>query len=345
MARISSNISELVEFHKDLKTLNTLSLPGNAEQFARFSSVSELLSLLAYARQQRLSVNVLGGGSNVLMPAHVDGLVLQSSMQSTEILREDKQSISLRVDAGKHWHSWVVESQRYGHGIENLALIPGTVGASPIQNIGAYGVEVADVLESVQGICLSSMQLMTLTKSECRFGYRDSLFKRELKDDFIVTSVVFRLAKSFAPNVSYGPLAQWATQHPDFSSQDLMDQVCAIRSSKLPDPAETPNAGSFFKNPVVSVTEAERLKSQHPDIPCYPHSDGSVKLAAGWLIEQAGWKGKALGNASMHSLQALVLTTNGSAELSDVFAIRDAVMADVMTMFHVALEPEPQIFN
>lgn len=344
MTSTSSSAAALVEFNKNLKAFNTLSLPGNAAQFAQFSSVSELLSLLSYARQKKLTAKVLGGGSNVLMPEQVDGLVLQSSMQSIEILREDENSVSLKVDAGKHWHSWVVESQHYGHGIENLALIPGTVGASPIQNIGAYGVEVADVLESVEGICLSSMQLMTLSNSDCRFGYRDSIFKRELKNDFIVTSVVFCLTKSFEPNVSYGPLASWASQNSGFSSRDLINQVCAIRSSKLPDPAKIPNAGSFFKNPVVSAADAEKLYSQYPDLPGYPQADGSVKLAAGWLIEQAGWKGKSLGNASMHSLQALVLTTNGSAELSDVFAIRDAVASDVKEKFRVELEPEPQVF-
>ena len=344
MTSTTSTTSARVEFNKDVKSFNSLNLPGCAEQFAQFSSISELLSLLAYARQQQLTVKVLGGGSNILMPARVSGLVLQSVMQSVEVLRRDEHSISLKVDAGKRWHSWVLESQQYGHGIENLALIPGTVGASPIQNIGAYGVEVADVLESVQGICLSSMQLMTLSNADCRFGYRDSIFKRELKDDFIVTSVTFRLTRSFAPNVSYGPLANWASDHSGFSSQHLIDQVCAIRSSKLPDPADIANAGSFFKNPVVSAVEADKLRSQYPELPAYPQADGRVKLAAGWLIEQAGWKGKPLGNAAMHSLQALVLTTNGSAELSDVFAIRDAVRADVFEQFGVQLEPEPQLF-
>ncbi|MEL7399184.1 MAG: UDP-N-acetylmuramate dehydrogenase [Pseudomonadota bacterium] len=344
MTSTSATTSARIEFNKDVKSFNSLNLPGRAEQFAQFSSISELLSLLAYARQQKLTVKVLGGGSNILMPARVSGLVLQSAMQSVEVLRQDEQSISLKVDAGKHWHSWVLESQQYGHGIENLALIPGTVGASPIQNIGAYGVEVADVLESVQGICLSSMQLMTLSNADCRFGYRDSIFKRELKDDFIVTSATFRLTKAFAPNVSYGPLASWASDHSGFSSQHLIDQVCAIRSSKLPDPTDIPNAGSFFKNPVVSAAEAGKLRTQYPNMPGYPQADGRVKLAAGWLIEQAGWKGRSLGNASMHSLQALVLTTNGSAELSDVFAIRDAVRADVFELFGVQLEPEPQLF-
>lgn len=337
-------IASIIETNKNLKGLNTLSLPACAEGYAEFSSLSELLTLLRLAKEQNLKPKVLGGGSNVLMPQLVSGLILKSSMQTVQVLRENQAFVWLKVEAGKNWHQWVSDSQQYGHGLENLALIPGTVGASPIQNIGAYGVEVSDVLESVQGICLSSCQLMNLTNAECRFAYRDSVFKRELKNDFIVTSVVFRLEKNFQPNVAYGPLASWAADNEGFSSQQLVDQVCEIRSSKLPDPADIPNAGSFFKNPIVSEQMAEKLKAQYPGVPCYRQVNGKVKLAAGWLIEQAGWKGKQLGNASMHKLQALVLTTNGKADLNDVFSIRDAVIADVRENFAVELEPEPQVF-
>jgi len=337
-------IASVVEKNKDLKGFNTLSLPVCAENYAEFSSISEFLSLLRLAKEQDLKLKVLGGGSNVLMPRSVSGLIIKSAMRSVQVLRENKDFVWLKVEAGKNWHQWVIESQQYGHGLENLALIPGTVGASPIQNIGAYGVEVSDVLESVQGICLSSLQLMNLTNAECRFAYRDSVFKRELRNDFIVTSVVFRLEKNFQPNVAYGPLASWAADNEGFSSQQLIDQVCEIRSSKLPDPADIPNAGSFFKNPIVSEQVAEKLKAQYPDVPCYSQVNGKVKLAAGWLIEQAGWKGKQLGNTSMHKLQALVLTTNGNADLNDVFSIRDAVIVDVRERFGVELEPEPQLF-
>ena len=334
----------IIEHNKDLKAFNTLSLPLVAQQFAEFHSPSDLLSLLNYAKQQNLNLKVLGGGSNVLMPPNVSGLVLRSAMQSVQVMRENSECIWLKVDAGKDWHSWVLESQQYGHGIENLALIPGTVGASPIQNIGAYGVEVADVLEGVQGIVLSSKQFMTLDNQACRFGYRDSIFKHELKNDFIVTSVTFRLANKFQPNINYGPLASWAEQNPDFSARDLIDQICSIRSSKLPDPNTIPNAGSFFKNPIVSSEQADQLKTQYPAMPAYIQTNGSVKIAAGWLIEQAGWKGKVLGNTSMHANQALVLTTNGDSNLDDVYAIRDAVKMDVLSQFGVELEAEPQLF-
>jgi len=339
-----ASFASMVEKNKDLKWLNTLSLPACADNYAEFSSVSELLSLLQLAKEQKLQPKVLGGGSNVLVPQSVSGLVLKSTMESVQVLREDQDFVWLKVEAGKNWHQWVLASQQYGHGLENLALIPGTVGASPIQNIGAYGVEVSDVLESVQGVCLSSLQLMNLTNAECCFSYRDSIFKRELKNDFVVTSVVFRLTKHFQPNVAYGPLASWAAENDGFSSQQLIDQVCEVRSSKLPDPADIPNAGSFFKNPIVSEELAGKLKAKYPTIPCYPQINGKVKLAAGWLIEQVGWKGKQLGNTSMHKLQALVLTTNGNADLNDVFSIRDAVIADVREKFGVELEPEPQVF-
>ena len=333
-----------IEKLKDLQSFNTLKLPSKAKNFSEFDSLSDLLTLVQVAEKNNLSVKVLGGGSNVIMPPEVDGLVLKPSMQGVQLLRENSEFRWLRVEAGKGWHQWVLESQAYGHGLENLALIPGTVGASPIQNIGAYGVEVADVLDSVQGICLSSHQLMALNNADCRFAYRDSIFKRELKNDFIVTSVVFRLAKKFDPKVSYGPLAHWAKENEGFSSQQLIDQVCAVRASKLPDPRVIPNAGSFFKNPLVTKEFASRLISKYPSLPSYPQGNGQVKLAAGWLIEQAGWKGKQLGNAAMHSLQALVLTTNGNANLGDVFLIRDAVAMAVFEMFSVELEAEPQVF-
>lgn len=334
-----------VQQNHDLSALNTLRLPAKAEAFARFSSVSELLSLLTLAQRHNWPVRVLGGGSNVLLADDVPGLVLQSAMTSVRLLREDATHRWLAVDAGMNWHQWVQDSTEFGHGLENLALIPGSVGASPIQNIGAYGVEVADCIDSVSGIQLSSRQWRTLSAAECRFAYRDSIFKHELAGDFIVTRLVFRLSKIFEPDLSYGPLASWATAQGDaISPQALIEQVCAIRQSKLPDPVQIPNAGSFFKNPLVSVYQATQLSAQHPSLPTYPQADGRIKLAAGWLIEQAGWKGRWLGPVRMHDQQALVLTTNGAANYTDVEHLRDAVVASVNEQFGVQLEPEPQPF-
>ncbi|WP_430462406.1 UDP-N-acetylmuramate dehydrogenase [Thalassolituus sp. LLYu03] len=332
----------------DLRSLNTLRLPGVADAFASFASVSELLTLLDDAERLGLGIKVLGGGSNVLLAGDIHALVIQSAMTRVQVLSQTDAVVRVAVDAGKVWHDWVVESIACGHGLENLALIPGSVGAAPVQNIGAYGVEVAQCLESVVGLQLSTRQLRVLSAGECGFGYRDSVFKRELSRDFVILRVVFRLQRVFQPELSYGPLRQWAdnmkAESSDVTPAALIREVCAIRSSKLPSPAEIPNAGSFFKNPVVPTHMGQALKARYPALPVYPQADGSFKLAAGWLIEQAGWKGKWLGNAGMHTEQALVLVTNGQASYGDVTALKDAVIRDVAERFAVVLEPEPQPF-
>lgn len=327
-------------YNQDLRALNTLQLPAQAEAFARFSSVSELLSLLDSAAANRLPIRILGGGSNILLANNVPGLVLQSAMTGVQVLSRSADYCRVAVDAGMNWHQWVEQSIAYGHGLENLALIPGTVGAAPVQNIGAYGVEVADCLEAVYGLQLSTRQWRWFSAADCRFAYRDSVFKHELAGDFIITKVVFRLSQRFQPQLNYGPLAQLQPATP----QELIEAVCAIRRSKLPDPALIPNAGSFFKNPLVSAERAEQLTAHYPALPRYPQADGRSKLAAGWLIEQAGWKGRWLGPVRMHDQQALVLTTNGQATYADVAALRDAVVASVQQQFGVLLEPEPQVF-
>ena len=324
----------------DLQHLNTLRLPARAEAFARFTSPSELLTLLDYAAQQQWPVRVLGGGSNILLADNIPGLVLQPAMMAIRCLEINDVYCRVAVDAGMNWHDWVVQSIQYGHGLENLALIPGTVGAAPVQNIGAYGVEVADCLEAVYGIQLSTRQWRWFSGAECRFSYRDSVFKQELAGDFMITRVVFRLQRQFRPRLEYGPLAQLQEVTP----VSLIDAVCSVRRSKLPDPAHIPNAGSFFKNPVVSVEQAQQLRLQHPALPQYPQDNGYTKLAAGWLIEQAGWKGRWQGPVRMHDQQALVLTTDGSATFNHVAALRDAVVASVQKTFGVTLEPEPQVF-
>ncbi len=326
--------------HHDLRAFNTLKLPAQAEAFARFSSVSELLSLLDMAASRHWPVRVLGGGSNILLARDIPGLVVQSSMTEVRVLSQDDNSCRVSVDAGMSWHDWVEQSIQYGHGLENLALIPGTVGAAPVQNIGAYGVEVADCLEAVYGIQLSTRQWRWFSNAECRFAYRDSVFKHELAGDFIITRVLFRLQRPFLPVLNYGPLAQLSAITP----RGLIDAVCDIRRSKLPDPEQIPNAGSFFKNPLVSAAQADTLQKIHPGLPQYPQADGSRKLAAGWLIEQAGWKGRWHGPVRMHDLQALVLTTNSNATYADVAALRDAVITSVQQKFGVLLEPEPQVF-
>lgn len=324
----------------DLTRLNTLRLSARAEAFATFDTVSGLVNLLEAAQLRGWPVRVLGGGSNVLLAGDIAGLVVQSAMQSVQLLEQTEAFSRVAVDAGLNWHDWVCRSIAYGHGLENLALIPGTVGAAPVQNIGAYGAEVADVLEAVEGVQISTRQCRTLSAADCALAYRDSVFRHELAGDFIITRVLFRLPRAFAPDLSYGPLAQLR----EITPKALIEAVCQIRRSKLPDPQQIPNAGSFFKNPVVHAEQAATLQQRWPSLPCYTQADGQVKLAAGWLIEQAGWKGRWLGHARMHDQQALVLTTDGKARFADVERLRDAVIAAVQEQFAVLLEPEPQCF-
>lgn len=324
----------------ELRTLNTLALSAKAKAFVRYSSQKELLDILANAKVENTPVYVLGEGSNVLLAGDVDGLVVQSAMKSVQLIDENEEYVWVAVDAGMNWHQWVLESIEYGHGLENLALIPGSVGAAPIQNIGAYGVEVRECLEQVEGIEISTGKTKILKEKDCRFSYRDSIFKHDLKNNFIITRVVFRLNKQFTPNLTYGPLQSLA----GLSANALIAAVCAIRRSKLPDPTTIPNAGSFFKNPVVSNDKASDLKLSYPMLPQYTQADGQVKLAAGWLIEQAGWKGKWLGNVRMHDQQALVLTTNGKASFEELMQLKHAVVTSVQQQFGVTLEAEPQVF-
>lgn len=324
----------------ELRTLNTLALPAKAKAFVRFSSQIELLGLLEKAKAEHTQVYVLGEGSNILLADDVDGLVIQSAMNSVQLIDQNAEHIWLAVDAGMNWHQWVQQSIQYGHGLENLALIPGSVGAAPIQNIGAYGVEVREYLEQVEGVEISTGKTRIIKEKDCHFSYRNSIFKHELKNDFIITRVVFRLSKQFSPNLTYGPLQKLT----GLDADALIAAVCDIRRSKLPDPTVTPNAGSFFKNPIVDSEKAKELKRIFPELPQYLQADGQAKLAAGWLIEQAGWKGKWLGNVRMHDQQALVLTTNGKASFNEVMELKEAVVTSVQQLFGVTLEAEPQVF-
>jgi UDP-N-acetylmuramate dehydrogenase len=341
----------------DLSQSNTLSLPGVAQYFSRFTSTSDLLSLFQQAKALKLKVKVLGGGSNIILQPQVSGLVIQSAMQRIVTLAEDDESIIFAVDAGLNWHQWVLKSIEMGaYGLENLALIPGMVGASPVQNIGAYGVEVGQLIEEVRGVQLSTGQWMSFSKQQCNFSYRDSIFKQQFKNDFLITQVVFKLSKVFKPQVTYAPLnrmvGQALKEGVQFTSAKVADWVIQVRNSKLPDPAKIPNAGSFFTNPIIKKTLADRLLGKFPEMPVYPvvsplinDLDCEVKVAAGWLIDQCGWKGKSLGLAKMHDLQALVLTLQKGAGQQDLLTIQQAVQADVMSKFGIQLHPEPQSFG
>ena len=324
-----------------LKTMNTLGLPGTAQGFAHFSNLSDLLYLQRYAAQHELPLKVLGGGSNVLLSDPIRALVIHCTAQGIRPVVQTDDTVFVDVDAGVPWHQWVCRSIEFGHGLENLALIPGSVGAAPIQNIGAYGVEVGSFIDSVTGYQLSTRQLRTLSAAECRFGYRDSVFKGVLKDDFVILRVRFRLQARFDPVLVYAPLNQLNTH--TLTPQSLIDEVISVRRSKLPDPAQVPNAGSYFQNPLVADEQAAALKAAYPEMPVYPQAKGT-KLAAGWLIQQCGFKGASFGPVGMYEKQALVLTASEGASLQDVLALESRVQQSVLHTFGVSLEREPGLF-
>ncbi|MBS1130697.1 MAG: UDP-N-acetylmuramate dehydrogenase [Proteobacteria bacterium] len=327
----------------DLTPFNTLALPGRAARYQKITA-PEALTAPELVKEKRF---VLGGGSNLVLTGDFDGLLLHMAIPGKRLVKEDAEAWFIEAGAGENWHDFVQWTLTRGWpGLENLSLIPGTVGAAPIQNIGAYGLEVADCLHSVTGWDFEKKALLTIDRGDCRFAYRDSLFKQQgwhLNGRIAITSVIFRLAKAWQPNMRYADIAQeLATREIAApSAQDIATAVIAVRQRKLPDPAVTPNAGSFFHNPVVEAVLAEALADAYPTLPRYPQPDGRVKLAAGWLIEQAGWKGKALGPVGMYEKQALVLVNRGGATGQDVVRTMAAVQAAVREKFAVELTPEP----
>jgi UDP-N-acetylmuramate dehydrogenase len=290
---------------------------------------------------------VLGAGSNLVLSGDFDGLLLHMAIAGRQLLGEDEDAWHVRAGAGESWHQLVLWTLRQGWpGLENLALIPGTVGAAPIQNIGAYGLEVAD-----RFLCLEAMDMLTgktlqIDRAACRFAYRDSVFKQErwhLDARRVVTAVTFRLPKVWQPLTAYADLAAELDRQQIArpTAVQIAAAVISVRNRKLPDPATLPNAGSFFHNPLVDAAHAERLALAHPNLPRYPQADGRVKLAAGWLIEHSGWKGRNLGRVGMYDKQALVLVNRGGARGAEVIAVARAVQADVRARFNVELTPEP----
>jgi UDP-N-acetylmuramate dehydrogenase len=328
----------------DLTAFNTLALPGKAAHYLQVTAPEQLAELTLAAGQRCF---VLGGGSNLVLTGDFNGLLLHMAIPGKRLLRETATDWYVEAGAGENWHQFVQWTLAQGWpGLENLSLIPGTVGAAPIQNIGAYGLEVGERLHEVHAWDFATRQFVTFDRESCRFAYRDSRFKQEgwhLTGRMVVVSVVFRLPKAWQANTNYADVAQElvarAIETPN--AQQVAEAVIAVRQRKLPDPATVPNAGSFFHNPVVSSAQAEALAVQYPKLPRYPQADGRVKLAAGWLIEQAGWKGQALGPVGMYERQALVLVNHGGATGDDVRRAMNAVQAAVREKFAIELTPEP----
>lgn len=327
-----------------LRSLNTFGVDARARAYLSVMSVSALEKVrddIALAAMPRL---VLGGGSNILLTQDFPGLVLHMQSKGMEIVAEDDEATYVRAAAGESWHGFVQWTLEHNlGGLENLSLIPGSVGAAPIQNIGAYGIEIKDRFHSLTLFDFDTGETRTLDREACAFDYRDSIFKHALRDRAVVLDVTFALPKKWQPNVRYADVAQElsARNISEPTAREISDAVIAIRTRKLPDPAAIGNAGSFFKNPVVTVEKRDALVARYPQLVNYAQPDGSVKLAAGWLIDQCGWKGRSSGAAGVYEKQALVLVNRGGASGSEIAQLAQAIQADVAQRFDVLLEPEP----
>lgn len=329
-----------------LRQLNTLAVECSAAYLVDISAAQHIPEAVEFARSRHLPIMVLGAGSNILFSGDYTGVVLNIQTRGVTYSGNGAQ-VLVEAAAGENWHQLVMNClQRGYYGIENLALIPGTVGAAPVQNIGAYGVELDSVVEAVHGWHMESKCWMTLSREQCEFAYRDSIFKRALRDHFVITSVTLNLTTETKVHTEYAALSDYldANGISQPTPLDVADAVIAIRRSKLPDPEEIPNAGSFFKNPVISAADFVKLRQQFPGIVAYPVDDASVKLAAGWLMEQAGWKGVQQDGVGFHAEQALVLVNPGAVGGAAVMAVADAARRDVQDKFGVTLEVEPRIY-
>ncbi|RFU46402.1 UDP-N-acetylmuramate dehydrogenase [Paraburkholderia sp. DHOC27] len=345
MSQSSSNTLTLLDRYP-LRTHNTFGFDVHAHVACRVESEDQLRAALRDPRVAELPRLVLGGGSNVVLTRDFDGLVLLVALHGRRITHEDDDAWYVEAAAGENWHefvAWTLAQEMPG--LENLALIPGTVGAAPIQNIGAYGLEMCERFASLRAVEVATGETHELDANACRFGYRDSFFKREGRDRFVITSVTFRLPKAWVPRASYADIARELAAEglgdASPNAQAIFDAVVAVRRAKLPDPQELGNAGSFFKNPVIDAAQFEALQRQAPEVVAYRQPDGQVKLAAGWLIDRCGWKGRAMGAAAVHERQALVLVNRGGASGAEVLALAQAIQQDVRERFGVELEAEP----
>lgn len=329
-----------------LKEYNTFGIDVKAAYFVEVVSLEDLKKLM-YEDEFKLPRLVLGGGSNVLFTKNFEGLVIKLSLVGKELLEEDNEVIRIKLGAGEIWHDVVLHCINNGwSGIENMSLIPGTVGAAPMQNIGAYGVEIKDVFESLEAIEIATGNMQVFNSEACDFGYRWSVFKGELKDRYIITSVTLKLSKTPFFKTEYGDIKNTLDKMgvKELSVKAISDAVISIRQQKLPDPKEIGNAGSFFKNPEISTSQFKELQAKFENIVGYPTTPGIVKVPAGWLIDQAGWKGKTEGSIGVHKNQALVLVNYGEGKGVQIFDLAMKVKASVKEMFGIEINPEVNIY-
>ncbi|MCG7402329.1 MULTISPECIES: UDP-N-acetylmuramate dehydrogenase [Caballeronia] len=321
---------------------NTFGFDARARHAMRIDSVDAAAALATDARIANMPQLVLGGGSNIVLTRDFDGVALIVGIRGKRVIGEDDDAWLVEAGAGENWHDFVAWTLAQGMpGLENLALIPGTVGAAPIQNIGAYGLEMGERFERLTAVELATGARAEFDRAACAFGYRDSFFKRAGRGRFMITSVTFRLPKAWTPRADYVDVARALDGAATPDAQAIFDAVVAVRRAKLPDWTALGNAGSFFKNPVVSAQAFEALKQREPGVVSYPQADGQVKLAAGWLIDQCGWKGRGIGGAAVHDRQALVLVNRGGATGAQVLELAEAIRRDVLARFNVELEMEP----
>jgi UDP-N-acetylmuramate dehydrogenase len=330
-----------------LRERNTLGFEVIAQWALPITQAEQIPLAITWAKNAGLPYRTLGGGSNVVLPAQLPGLTLLMDIDFIEVLEDDAVKTRLRVGAGMNWHNFVrwTLDQNY-RGLENLALIPGTVGAAPIQNIGAYGVEVKEYIDAVEAYDCQTNQWISLSKTDCQFSYRHSVFKDE-PNRFVITAVIFDLHKVWQPRILYADLTNHFDNHAieTITAQEIFDAVCAIRTQKLPDPKVIGNVGSFFQNPVISNQQLQSLKGQFPQIVSYPESATHSKLAAGWLIDQCGFKGMQMGNVGVHNKQALVLTHRGGGNVGELLGLAGQIQKKVKETFGVELTVEPMIYS
>ena len=338
-----------MEFQKNisLKEFNTFGMDVNCSLLYNITSEKEIINILDSEEYQNNKHLILSGGSNLLFTTDFDGLILKNNIKGIEVVFEDNNHTYLKVGAGENWHDFVLWTIKQGlSGLENMSLIPGNVGTAPIQNIGAYGVEVKDVITKVRGINLEEKKLFTLSNVDCDFRYRDSIFKNKLKDKIIITEVIFKLSREAQQNTKYGAiLEELQNLGLEISTTNISKAVISIRERKLPNPKELGNSGSFFKNPIINNTQFSELQKKFSEIVGYKNSETETKIAAGWLIEQCGWKGYRKGDAGVHKNQALVLVNYGNAKGEEIISLAKEIQQSVKDKFGINIHPEVNIIG
>jgi UDP-N-acetylmuramate dehydrogenase len=334
-----------IEENKSITELNTFAISASSRYFAKIANHSDIQDIISWRKKHNKPTLLLGGGSNLLFKNNFDGLLVQVKLQGKAIISKDNNHIYVKASAGENWHQFVRWTIDQGlSGLENLSLIPGTVGAAPVQNIGAYGIELVDRFESLTAIDLHTGEQRQFSREECRFSYRDSYFKSVEPGRFLIESVIFRLPLNPTWKIAYTGVKE-QLEGKTLTAKLISDTIIKIRQNKLPDPNIIHNAGSFFKNPILSKPRWKSLQAKHPDIPGYPQPDGSYKTSAAWLIDQCNWKGYRKGDAGVYQNHALVLVNHGNASGEQIWALAEAIIDSVRNEFDISLEPEPKIIT